>query len=102
MNTLADLSRQLAERKVTSRELVERSLALIADPSGEGARIFTAVDAAGAREERGEQTDGAGAHDEQALARLELRGEHRAHGVARRLHQGTLRVINTVRQGEQR
>ena len=49
MHTLADLSRQLAERKVTSRELVERSLALIADPSGEGARIFTAVDAAGAR-----------------------------------------------------
>jgi aspartyl-tRNA(Asn)/glutamyl-tRNA(Gln) amidotransferase subunit A len=49
MQTLAELSRQLAERKTTSRELVERALALIADPAGEGARAFTAVDAEGAR-----------------------------------------------------
>ncbi|MEI8180687.1 amidase family protein, partial [Aestuariivirga sp.] len=49
MQTLAELSRQLAEHKVTSRDLVERSLALIADPAGEGARTFTAVDPQGAR-----------------------------------------------------
>lgn len=49
MQTLADLSRLLADRKVTSRELVERSLALISDPAGEGARAFTVVDAEGAR-----------------------------------------------------
>ena len=33
MQTLAELSRQLADRKVTSRDLVERALALIADPA---------------------------------------------------------------------
>lgn len=49
MPTLAELARQLAERSVTSRELVERSLDLIADPAGEGARAFTSVDAEGAR-----------------------------------------------------
>ncbi|MCA3554060.1 amidase [Aestuariivirga sp.] len=49
MQTLAELSRQLVERTVTSRDLVERSLALIADPAGEGARSFVAVDAGGAR-----------------------------------------------------
>lgn len=49
MPTLAELSRQLADFKVTSRDLVERSLALIADPAGEGARAFTRVDAEGAR-----------------------------------------------------
>ena len=49
MQTLAELSRQLAERKTTSRDLVERALAQIADPAGEGARTFIAVDAEGAR-----------------------------------------------------
>ena len=49
MQRLADLARQLADNEVTSRELVERSLALIADPAGEGGRAFTAVDAEGAR-----------------------------------------------------
>ena len=49
MQTLAHLSRQLAERKVTARDLVEASLARIADPAGEGARAFVAVDAEGAR-----------------------------------------------------
>lgn len=49
MPTLAELSRQLADFTVTSRDLVERSLALIADPAGEGARTFTRVDAEGAR-----------------------------------------------------
>ena len=49
MPTLAELSRQLADRKTTSRDLVERALTLIADPAGEGARAFVAVDAEGAR-----------------------------------------------------
>lgn len=49
MPTLAELARQLADRKTTSRALVEASLAAIADPAGEGARAFTAVDAEGAR-----------------------------------------------------
>ena len=49
MPTLAELSRHLAERKLTSRDLVERALALVADPAGEGARAFVAVDAEGAR-----------------------------------------------------
>jgi aspartyl-tRNA(Asn)/glutamyl-tRNA(Gln) amidotransferase subunit A len=49
MPTLADLSRQLADFKLTSRDLVERALALIADPPGEGARAFVRVDAEGAR-----------------------------------------------------
>lgn len=49
MQTLAHLSRQLADRKVTARDLVEASLSRIADPAGEGARAFVAVDAEGAR-----------------------------------------------------
>ena len=49
MPTIAELSRQLADHKITSRDLVERSLALIADPAGEGARTFVTVDAEGAR-----------------------------------------------------
>src|SRR5688572_3015254 len=42
--TLLQLSRQLATRKISSRELVERSLAAIEDPNGEGARVFIRVD----------------------------------------------------------
>jgi aspartyl-tRNA(Asn)/glutamyl-tRNA(Gln) amidotransferase subunit A len=42
--TLLELSRQLAARKITSRELVERSLAAIEKPDGEGARVFIRVD----------------------------------------------------------
>ena len=49
MQTLAELSRQLAERKTTSRDLVERALAQIADPAGEGARTFLLVHGAEAR-----------------------------------------------------
>lgn len=49
MPTLAELARQLADNETTSRDLVERSLAAIADPAGEGSRAFTAVDAEGAR-----------------------------------------------------
>jgi len=41
----------LANRRVTSRELVERALARIADPAGEGARAFTKVYAELARDE---------------------------------------------------
>src|SRR5690349_350007 len=41
--TLLELSRQLATRKITSRELVEQSLAAIDDPDGEGSRTFIQV-----------------------------------------------------------
>jgi aspartyl-tRNA(Asn)/glutamyl-tRNA(Gln) amidotransferase subunit A len=41
--TLATLARSLAEQKSTSRQLVERALAAIKDPSGEGARTFIRV-----------------------------------------------------------
>lgn len=37
---IADLARALAERKISSRELVERALAASADPQGEGARVY--------------------------------------------------------------
>ncbi len=47
--TLAQLAEGLAAGRVSSRDLVERSLAAIADPSGEGARTFITVDAEGAR-----------------------------------------------------
>lgn len=49
MHTLAQLSHDLATGRTTSRDLVERSLAAIADPAGEGSRTFIAVDAEGAR-----------------------------------------------------
>ena len=49
MRTLAQLAGELASGTVTSRELVERSLAAIADPAGEGERAFLSVDAEGAR-----------------------------------------------------
>lgn len=41
--TIATLSRALAERKITSRQLVEQALAAIKDPAGEGARTFIRV-----------------------------------------------------------
>lgn len=40
---LIELSRQIAAGKITSRELVERALAAIDDPKGEGARTFLQV-----------------------------------------------------------
>ncbi|MFN4141369.1 amidase [Aestuariivirga sp.] len=49
MHTLEQLAAALASGRVSARELVERSLAAIADPAGEGARAFIAVDAEGAR-----------------------------------------------------
>ena len=48
--TLATLAEKLAAGTVTSRQLVEECLARIADPAGEGARAFVAVDVAGARQ----------------------------------------------------
>ncbi len=41
--TLADLSQRLARRETTSRALIEESLARIADPHGEGARVFLTI-----------------------------------------------------------
>ena len=43
MNTVAALAAALAAGKTTSRELLEQALARIADPAGEGARVFTKV-----------------------------------------------------------
>ena len=50
MRTIEQHARALAEGTVTSRALVEDCLARIADPAGEGARAFTKVHAASARE----------------------------------------------------
>jgi aspartyl-tRNA(Asn)/glutamyl-tRNA(Gln) amidotransferase subunit A len=49
MWTVERLSRELAEGRTTSRELVEQALARIADPAGEGARAFIKVYADEAR-----------------------------------------------------
>jgi aspartyl-tRNA(Asn)/glutamyl-tRNA(Gln) amidotransferase subunit A len=49
MLKLARLAEDLALGRVTSRELVEQSLAATADPGGEGARAFISVDQEGAR-----------------------------------------------------
>jgi aspartyl-tRNA(Asn)/glutamyl-tRNA(Gln) amidotransferase subunit A len=49
MWTVAQLERDLAERRTTSRELVEQALARIAAPYGEGARAFLKVYAEEAR-----------------------------------------------------
>jgi aspartyl-tRNA(Asn)/glutamyl-tRNA(Gln) amidotransferase subunit A len=47
--TLEKLADDLESGRSTSRALVEESLNRIADPQGEGARVFIKVDAAGAR-----------------------------------------------------
>jgi aspartyl-tRNA(Asn)/glutamyl-tRNA(Gln) amidotransferase subunit A len=49
MWTVTQLSRDLETGKTTSRELIERALARIADKSGEGSRAFIKVYADGAR-----------------------------------------------------
>lgn len=41
--SIVELSRRLANQKITSRQLVEQSLAAIRDPAGEGARAFILV-----------------------------------------------------------
>lgn len=51
MWTVAQLGRELAEGRTTSRKLVELALARIADPAGEGARAFLKVYAEEARAE---------------------------------------------------
>lgn len=51
MWTVAQLSRDLATGKSTSRALVEQALARIADPAGEGARAYLKVYADQARAE---------------------------------------------------
>ncbi len=51
MWTVAQLARDLAAGKTTSRQLVEQALARIADPAGEGARAFLKVYAEQARAE---------------------------------------------------
>jgi len=51
MWTVAQLRRELAEGKTTSRQLVEQALARIADPAGEGKRAFLKVYAEQARAE---------------------------------------------------
>jgi len=48
--TIVELSRRLATRQITSRELVEQSLAAINDPQGEGSRVFLLVHERAARE----------------------------------------------------
>lgn len=49
MRTLHQTAAALAEGRVTSRHLIEESLARIADPGGEGARVFIKVYAEQAR-----------------------------------------------------
>jgi len=49
MWTVAQLGRELAAGRTTSRELVDQALAKIAAPYGEGARAFIKVYADGAR-----------------------------------------------------
>ena len=49
MKTLQALAEDLANGRTTSRALVDACLERIADPAGEGKRVFTQVDAEGAR-----------------------------------------------------
>jgi aspartyl-tRNA(Asn)/glutamyl-tRNA(Gln) amidotransferase subunit A len=49
MHAIEDLAQSLANGQTTSRALVEAALARIADPSGEGARVFIKVHAERAR-----------------------------------------------------
>ncbi|NQE48361.1 amidase [Herbaspirillum rubrisubalbicans] len=48
-STLSQLSAELAAGRITSLQLTEQALARIADPAGEGARVFTSVYAEQAR-----------------------------------------------------
>ncbi len=53
--TLAEISRSLADGKVTARGLAEESLARIANPHGEGARAFIHIDPARVMHQADEQ-----------------------------------------------
>lgn len=61
--TIVELSRLLASQKITSRQLVEQSLAAIKDPAGEGARTFLLV------------------HEQQALAAADAVDRQRRSGA---------------------
>jgi aspartyl-tRNA(Asn)/glutamyl-tRNA(Gln) amidotransferase subunit A len=47
--TIAELASDLAEGRTTSRALIEETLERIADPAGEGRRVYISVDAEAAR-----------------------------------------------------
>ena len=81
MRTIDQLAQALDAGQTSSRALVEDSLTRIADPSGEGARVFIKVHAEQARR------DAVAAHesDEAGVA------EHRAPVLARRL-EGRVRI----------
>ena len=49
VQTINELAGRLAAGTVSSRDLVEDSLSKIADPAGEGARVFVQIDADGVR-----------------------------------------------------
>jgi aspartyl-tRNA(Asn)/glutamyl-tRNA(Gln) amidotransferase subunit A len=49
MHAIEDLAQSLADGQITSRALVEAALARIADPTGEGSRVFIKVHAERAR-----------------------------------------------------
>jgi len=62
-STIVELARLLAEREITSRQLVEQALAAIKDPQGEGASTFLLV------------------HEAEALATAELVDKQRRKGT---------------------
>ncbi|MGH7712556.1 MAG: amidase family protein, partial [Gemmatimonadaceae bacterium] len=68
--TLADLDRDLAAGRVSSRELVDQALARIAEPNGEGSRTFIRVFADEARA----AADESDARSKRAEARRALEG----------------------------
>ena len=49
MRRIDELAQALAEERTTSRSLIEESLARIADPDGEGPRVFIKIQAEQAR-----------------------------------------------------
>src|SRR6516162_11412992 len=61
--TIVELSQLLADRKITSRQLVEQALAAIKDPQGEGTRTFLSV------------------HESEALATADQVDAQRRHGA---------------------
>ena len=70
MLTLAQLARDLASGRTTSRQLVEECLANITAPDGEGSRVFLTV------------------HAQQALAAADFHDQMRRHGAAASVYAG--------------
>ena len=68
--TLAQLARDLASARTTSRQLVEGCLANIAVADGEGSRVFLTV------------------HAQQALAAADFHDQMRRHGAAASMYAG--------------